>query len=406
MPQELLRRRFPLLTLLAGTAILLHCRTAAVAAATGLPHQITLAPRPSTGYTVLHRFAGGADGASPEAGLIALNGTLYGTTTYGGAHKYGTVFEVTPAGKERVLYAFRGKLDGANPEAGLVNVSGALYGTTYNGGGTECSNAGCGTVFEVTTSGEERIVYRFKGKPDGAKPVAELTDVNGSLYGTTTAGGTYGSGTVFEVTTSGKELVLHDFGLGSDGSQPQAGLLALNGMLYGTTAAGGADAPNGTVFEITTSGKERVLHSFAEAPDGADPRAGLVLLHNALYGTTYAGASIFDAGCVFEIDAAGVERIVHWFPFFPVGYGWGPQAGLLAIDGTLYGTTTMGGTDGKAGTIFAMSTSGSERVLHGFAGGSDGATPQANLTYLDGVIYGTTTRGGPNDDGTVFGILP
>ncbi len=79
--------------------------------------------------------------------------------------------------------------------------------------------------------------------------------MKGTLYGTTSWGRAYGSGTssggtVFSITTSGKEKVLHSFGKGSDGADPRAGLIHVNGTLYGTTAEGGAHG-DGTVFALT-----------------------------------------------------------------------------------------------------------------------------------------------------------
>jgi uncharacterized repeat protein (TIGR03803 family) len=152
-------------------------------------------------YKVVYNFAGGSDGARPLAGLINVNGTLYGTTVQGGGEGCyksfgcGTVFSVTPSGQETVLHAFTGGSDGANPKAGLIDVNGTLYGTTFHGGDTKCngrSGVGCGTVFSITPSGAETVLHGFTGPPDGAWPAAGLRDVNGTLYGTTAEGGTPG----------------------------------------------------------------------------------------------------------------------------------------------------------------------------------------------------------------------
>ena len=160
-----------------------------------------------------------------------------------------------------MLYSFKAGKDGAYPEAPLTNVSGTLNGTTYIGGSGCVSYGGCGIVFDVSRSGAERVLYRFKGA-DGRAPVAGLTDVNGKLYGTTLHGGSDADcqdcGTVFDVSTSGKERVLHSFkGLPDDGAYPSAGLINVNGILYGTTASGGSShcAKSGygcgTVFRIS-----------------------------------------------------------------------------------------------------------------------------------------------------------
>jgi uncharacterized repeat protein (TIGR03803 family) len=140
------------------------------------------------------------------------------------------------------------------------------------------------------------VLYSFKGK-DGADPGAGLLNVNGTLYGTTTGGGKYcrgsdGCGTVFSITTSGKETVLHSFGGTGDSGYPKAGLLNVNGTLYGTTAGGGANG-SGTVFSITTSGAETVLYSFKGGKDGKAPSAGLLNVKGTLYGSTEVGGQFW-----------------------------------------------------------------------------------------------------------------
>jgi uncharacterized repeat protein (TIGR03803 family) len=248
--------------------------------------------------SVIHRFAGGDDGASPYAGLTAIDGVLYGTTAAGGMHSEGTVFKLTTAGKESVLYSF-GSVngDGATPVSRLIDVNGALYGTTSYGG-SQCGSLGCGSVFKITTSGAEKVLHSFKGRRDGSNPAAALTNLNGTFYGTTTLGGLKNAGTVFKLTSSGAESVIYSFKGGADGASPQA-LVELNGRLYGTASAGGSKR-DGTVFSITTSGHLSVLHTFAGGTDGATPRAGLRKVNGVLYGTTVAGGS-HKAGTIFSL---------------------------------------------------------------------------------------------------------
>jgi uncharacterized repeat protein (TIGR03803 family) len=144
---------------------------------------------------VLHSYGGSGDGAYPYAGLLNVKGTLYGTTFEGGANDNGTVFAITKSGRESVLYTFGvgGSGDGADPGAGLINVKGTLYGTTVYGGG-ELN----GTVFAITKTGTEAIPHSFRGSGDGANPDAGLVNINGTLYGTTFNGGN-GEGTVFSL---------------------------------------------------------------------------------------------------------------------------------------------------------------------------------------------------------------
>src|ERR1700729_173621 len=221
--------------------------------------------RPSHRYDVLYSFKGGSsDGDFPFAGLINVKGRLYGTTYSGGANGDGTVFSITQSGKETVLYSFgAGSNDGIYPLASLINVKDTLYSTTYEGGSNDD-----GTVFAITRSGKETVPHTFGFTKDGSGPRAGLLNVKGALYGTTYRGGRNGGGTVFSITTSGKETVLHSFKGGSrDGEYPNAGLIDVGGTLYGTTYGGGA-YDDGTVFSIATSGKATVLPSFGMTGDG------------------------------------------------------------------------------------------------------------------------------------------
>jgi uncharacterized repeat protein (TIGR03803 family) len=147
-------------------------------------------------YAVLHSFDG-YDGANPEAGLIDVKGALYGTTYSMGAGYEGTVFKITTSGAETVLHSFGSASgDGAYPEAGLLNVKDTLYGTTvYGGAYSHGGSSGSGTVFAIATSGIEKVLYSFGGSgDDGSEPNAGLINVKGTLYGTTSAGGAKGRG--------------------------------------------------------------------------------------------------------------------------------------------------------------------------------------------------------------------
>ncbi|HLY02175.1 MAG TPA: choice-of-anchor tandem repeat GloVer-containing protein [Candidatus Cybelea sp.] len=373
-------------------------------------------PHASRGFAVLYSFGGGRDGGVPVANLIALNGTLYGTTEFGGTgscYSYGlsgcgTVFAITISGKEHVLHRFRAGSDGEYPLAGLIAVNGKLYGTTGYGGGSGCggSGTGCGTVYEVDTSGKERVLYRFKGAPDGGEPFSQLVSSNGRLYGTTSGGGASNAGTIFEVSTSGKERVLYSFSGGSYAG-PLAGLTSYGGTLYGTTAREGKLGA-GTVFALSSSGKERLVHNFGKSDDGAEPYAALAVFNGRLYGSTVEGGlacsgigSGDTCGTVFEVGPSRSERVVHRFNG---GDGAWPYAGLIEVDGRLYGTTKLGGNHG-GGSVFEVSASGKEKILYSFDG-TDGELPVAGLLYLNGGLYGTASFGGANNAGTVFRVAP
>ncbi|HLY02442.1 MAG TPA: choice-of-anchor tandem repeat GloVer-containing protein [Candidatus Cybelea sp.] len=372
------------------------------------------------------RVAGGTD---PTAGLINVSGVLYGVAFNGGGLDIeactfrgwacGTVFKLTTSGKFTVLHRFGNLPDGYGPMGRLTNVDGTLYGTTEAGGGGQCKlnntvTTGCGTVFEVSTSGLESVIYRFKGQPDGLFPTAGLTRLGTALYGTTSGGGAKcsGCGTVFKVTTSGKETVLHSFKATaqspsgkSDGASPAAGLAYANGKLYGTTEYGGG-SNEGTVFAITTSGNESVLHSFAGGPaDGEKPDSALIKVNGTFYGTTSLGGT-YNLGTVFAIAPSGKVTILH--SFNGSGDGSRPTAGLVDVGDTLYGTTQEGSPN-QAGTAFAITTSGAYELLHCFYSSVDGGEPRGDLIDVDGRLFGTTSEGGPSDsdgssDGTVFSL--
>jgi uncharacterized repeat protein (TIGR03803 family) len=202
--------------------------------------------------TILHNFTG-TDGQYPFAPLLPDSaGNFYGTTSMGGKYGNGTVYELTKKGKVIVLHHFAGGTDGVNPYAGLVrDGKGNLYGTTYSGG-AGCHSFGCGTVFKVTPKGKETVLHAF-GATDGHYPDfgTLLLDSAGNLYGTTYAGGTADMGVVFKVTGAGKETILYNFTGGADEGFPVAGLIRDKaGSFYGTTL-GNPPSSYGTVFKLT-----------------------------------------------------------------------------------------------------------------------------------------------------------
>jgi uncharacterized repeat protein (TIGR03803 family) len=377
------------------------------------------APGHAGTYRQVYKFQGAPDGANPTAGMILANGMLYGTTYHGGGGNYpggdGTVFSINPTtGAEAVVHSFNGLKLGNLPQAGVIAVGQKLYGTTANGGTQACGEV-CGTVFSMNpATGAETLVYDFLGAPDGRDPGA-LLNAGRMLYGTTISGGTAGDGTVFAVDAkSGAETVLHSFQGGNDGSAPYTGLIMVNGTLYGTTSAGGA-AGFGTVFAVDPStGAETVLHAFGGAPnDGATPMAGLLDVSGTLYGTNEFGGNtscVSGCGTVFSIDPqSGTETVLHSFDYTDGMY---PLGGLIKVGGKLYGTTSAGGTGGVGnnGVLFALDpATGKEKVLYAFAGSSDGMAPEGNLVDVGGTLYGTTSLGGLGREytlGTVFAYTP
>ena len=295
---------------------------------------------------------------------IDISGNLYGTTV-GGGHGNGLVFEmVRDSGggwTQKVIHRFTDK-EGISPQAPVIfDAAGNLYGTTCEGG----PYAG-GTVFKLSpaTNGQWtlKVLHAFNEREDrGTCPVGGLTfDGAGNLYGATATGGRK-FGTVFELTKNvgpgWKLTVLHRFAGSVDGDNPRGGVIIDGqGSLYGTTEAGGTSG-KGTVFKLTPGSSgwtNTVLQNF-KGSDGKFPYAGLLADKSGnLYGTTSSSAN--GLGAVFELTPATaggwIYNVIYRFPHQT--NGWFPLAGLIFdAAGNLYGTTTYGGAN-NGGTVFKI----------------------------------------------------
>jgi uncharacterized repeat protein (TIGR03803 family) len=356
---------------------------------------------PAGTETVIYSFNSGPEGQSPVGLIEGSDGNFYGTTSSGGTSGNGTVFKLSSGGLETPLYSFAGgTTDGRFPSSLIQGSDGDFYATTTLGG---ASNEG--TVFKVTPAGKETVLYSFMGGIDGSQPQAGLIQAtDGNFYGTTIGGGTSGQGTVFKITPNGFEAVLYSFTGAADGGVPQAALIqGVDGNFYGTTAGGGAGG-QGTVFKITSAGIETVLHSFAGgATDGSHPYAALTQGGDgSFYGTTRDGGAS-SQGTVFKMTPTGVETLLYSFAggFVGVADGGDPSTALiLASDGNLYGTS--GGGIGNNGTLFKVTPTGVETVLYYFEGGIAVNRPGGLIQGLDGKFYGCTAYGGSSSLGTIF----
>jgi uncharacterized repeat protein (TIGR03803 family) len=316
---------------------------------------------------------------------------------------------------ESVLHAFRGGQDGAIPYAGLLVVNGNLYGSTLSGG----SACDCGTVFVVNpSSGQEKVVHRFSEDENGYSPFTNLVALDGKIYGSTSNGGSkrhceYGCGTIFEFDPASQKLrVIHRFN--NDDGADWAYLAAFNGKLYGTTVTGGDPGCDysrcGTLFELNpSSGIETVLHRFRGGTDGAYPAAAPVIENGMIYGTTGQGGSThcsgFGCGTLYTFDVASKQQtILHRFTGGMGGQG--PES-TVTVGDEMYGTTGVGGAPGcsNCGTIFSYTpkTKRFETVYH--LSTKDGANPQSGPLALEGKLYGTASSGGVGF-GTVFEYEP
>ena len=340
------------------------------------------------------------------------------------------------AAQENVLHAFGSNGDGETPLAAVISdKSGNLYGATSEGGAY-----GIGTVYELVrpTSGQawtEKVLYSFgTNSGDGGNPAAGLVlDSAGNLYGSTFANNGAHLPTVFELSPPGiaggswTESVIYTFsgsGKGNSGVGTGGLVFGKGGRLYGVTVYGGAD--NGGVFELqppTVPGgawKEAPIFDF-DVTDGQEPEYGGASLTfdtaGNLYGTTVFGGTT-DNGVAFELSppvagGAWIETILY-------NFGATPTDGIIPVcklifdsAGNLYGTTSYGGANNQ-GTVFELSPPSVpgnpwvESILHNFTG-ADGSDIRAGVIFdKAGNLYGTALLGGSGHagDGTVYELSP
>ncbi len=336
-------------------------------------------------YTTLYSFGATNDGANPYKGLtVGMDGNYYGVTYYGGTNNDGTVFQLTPSGTETVLYSFSGT-DGENPRSALVmDSSGNLYGTCDHGGANNN-----GTVFKIVPpSGSAATMFTslhdFTGT-DGTDPTTQLViGSDSNFYGTAELGGANNMGVVYEMTPSGTVTDIYSFMGTTDGNNPIGGLMlnSADGNIYGTSLGGASN--DGVIFEFTPNGATAVtpttLYSFS-GNDGKYPEAPLVAGNDGqLYGTTVRGGANTQ-GTVFKITTTGTLTTLYTFS---ADNGTGNTDGarpygtlLLAGNGTFYGTTRYGGAS-DGGTVFQMSAAGKLATLYQFTADNSGNTDGAN----------------------------
>lgn len=357
-------------------------------------------------YKVLYAFKSGDDGGFPVGDLIDVNGTLYGATQFGGVDGTGTLFAYDlSTKKERVIADSLGYPYGGGP---LLLLNRVLYGTGRNGGSHYEGN-----IFAVDLdTGKKESMCEFNSK-NGRYPNMGLIAFDGKLYGTTSEGGKWSNGAIFTCDPGSKEATLIiSLRARVTGTVPLAGLTLVHGTLYGATSSGGPSY-YGTIFDIETGNRLHTLYNF-DWSSGAWPMARLAKINGALYGTTFAGGA-YDSGpdvtgTVFKISEVGKERVLYSFKDSPDGAG--PMADVTYMNGRIYGTTEYGGLKSRTcrscGTIFQITAQGSETVLHRFRGGKDGAAPVSSLLDVKGTLYGTTTAAGDASCacGTIFEITP
>ena len=313
-----------------------------------------------------------------------------------------------------ILHKFNGMDNLGNGPYGLVQgTDGAFYGTTEEGGGYDR-----GTIFKVSPTGMLTSLHGFISGQEGDRPYGLIEGRDHNFYGVTEHWDSNGSdslggmdsswnefGTVFKMTPAGALTTLHTFN-NKDGDRPAARLVqGRDGNLYGSTTGDGAKDES-TIFRITTSGVLTTLYRFPNSQtirglgwSHADlgPQSALTEgSDGTFFGTTKIGGSDGGCGTVFEITSKGVLTTLHSFGFD--NNGWYPGAGLIrAHNGDFYGTTET--------TIFKITPSGVFTRLYTCKLGQDRGTELDGLIQArDGSFYGTSEKGGANQHGTIFKI--
>ena len=354
-------------------------------------------------YSVLYNLGtNSGDPLNPAwMGLFAQgrDGNLYSTSQTGGTANFGTVFQLTPAGKVKVLHSFLNQDDGAFPNSGLtLGADGSLYGTTNVGGAI-----GFGIIFKITTTGNFKILHDFNGNTEGMTPNSPpILGMDGNLYGVTGNGNNAVFGTAYKITPQGTFKLLHTFD--TNLRYPVSLIQGVDGNLYGTTLGGGI-TNFGTVFKMTPQGNVTLLYKF-DGAHGQIPNGNLMQGSDGnLYGTTRGGGAS-GTGAAYKLTLNGVITVLR--SFANDGHGLTPFNSVIqATDGKLYGATT---TDpGVAfGVLYQLTTTGTYAdliFLSNTTGANPGGNPQVSLfQHTNGKFYGDTVSGGSLAKGVLYSL--
>jgi uncharacterized repeat protein (TIGR03803 family) len=321
-------------------------------------------------FDTLHKFVLSKDGIKPVGPLTVYQGKLYGTASAGGDAlcNCGVVFAIGADGSGfAVLHTFKKQLLGATPLAGvLIDTDGTLYGSTSTGGAN-----GAGVIFKLGAGGGYAVLHDFDGTV-GSGPQGDLVfGGDGAIYGTQFNGGKFNQGAIFRITKAGAYTVLYDFegttqpGPSTDGAMPDGRLaVGTDGTIYGTTSSGGGPSGLGTAWSIKKAGGQwayKQLRMFSSS-EATVPHSGLILGgDDSLYGTGSTGGA-HQAGALFQLlppsNGHRAYRTLHSFKSVD-SHGDTPQSPIVLLDGVIYGSTLLGGDVNSSacsagcGTVFS-----------------------------------------------------
>jgi uncharacterized repeat protein (TIGR03803 family) len=366
------------------------------------PEPVESRPEPlHANLLVCHASSAG----SPVLALLLLLGVLAGAST--GQAQDRAPFEH--------LHSFLGSPDDGEylNDPVIEGRDGRLYGATINGGVLDG-----GVVFAMAKDGSDYVIlHEFTETADDGMWSwgGVIQGYDGKIYGAARYGGTYDAGVVYSLTTNGTDFtVLYSFTTNAnEGAYPLNTVIqASDGRLYGRTVSGGTN-DGSSIFGINTDGKGyKLLHSFNPLPFWDDSFSGLIEGSDGmLYGTTYADGAYGD-GSVFRLNKDGTGfQTLHDFKG-SVSEGCCPFGTVYETrEGVLYGTTSYGGPD-DYGMLYKINRDGTGfTILRFFVSWND--APGENLGYLPvgppvegpgGLLYGTTYFDEPNEAGVVYCI--
>ena len=288
-------------------------------------------------------------------------------------------------------------LDYAYGNGVIQGNDGNLYGIADNGG-----DFGLGAAVKITPTGNLTLLASFSSTVALAAPTPFgnlIQGIDGNFYGTGTSGGTNSDGALFCISPSGTVTTITSFGLSSS-IEPGPLMQATDGNFYGVTSFGGTNG-SGNVYQVTLAGFVNILYSFSGGNDGGNPQSPLLQWTNGtFYGTTSSGGTN-GGGTVFALTASG--QFTNLASFGSNLYPCGSLAS--GMDGNFYGTTSEGGAS-NLGVAFKVTPAGELTILVDFIG-NNGGNPQSGLVAgADGNFYGATSLGGRLDLGTLFRMSP
>ncbi|MBK7753099.1 MAG: hypothetical protein IPI41_11015 [Flavobacteriales bacterium] len=340
-----------------------------------------------------------ATGSAPYSELAqnGAGGLLYGTTSAGGATDQGVIFSYNIATDTYTAVVDLNPAIGYRPLGRLRRASnGLFYGLTNFGGLTSA-----GVLFSFNPVGNvyTPLFNMYEGNLRDAW-AGLIEDPNGTFLGVCNDDGSGGSGALFRYVPATNTMTeLTAFG-SSNGSQPKGRLVRhTTGLFYGLTNSGGSNNV-GTCFSFdpVSSAHERLSNMGGTLGDF--PVGTLVLKGTKYYGLCSAGGAN-GGGTLFSFDPS--NNTFAKLKDLDAVSGTAPRTGLfLAANGTLYGTTGLGGANGL-GTLFSYDTGSNTLAPLVALSNSTGSAPNADLMQVGtGLLYGVLSENGDFGDGVLF----